>query len=351
MSNVLVAPTEAAVANAAGIQKTISMHISPATQKAYAQQMKTLLAFYKENGWEFLPLLENGELNESRFLEQVLSYLQNRFDEGRTLSTMIKTLSAVKHFTSYENQRAFSSLFLLPVKAFMEGMARQTKDYDPKKAEAFTLPQLEKLYASFDPTNGRDRRDKALIAMGIATALRSSSLGELKLKDISYFTKKDGLEGINVHLRFSKTDQHGAGVYIPVGRSPRKLLDPVGAFYAWLSVLDHEYGITPATDPDFPLFPTIRGRERVMPSAMAHSSIAVTEMLRKRLVDAEMFTEAEAQRYSSHSLRATFITLSNAAHVPEKDIAVISGHKNMNSLRGYDRNGAVSSAQVDYLNG
>ena len=350
MSLLPIAHSEQNVALREGVLQTISMRVSSATQKAYAQCMKILFEDYAARGWDFLPTHENGDLDEQRFVEQVLSHLQARYEDGKTLSTLIKTLSAVKHHTSYDNQRAFSTLFYLPVRAFMEGMARQTKTQNPKKAEAFTIAQLSRLYASMNPHNARDRRDKALISLGIATALRSSSLGELKLKDITNFTKHDGLDGINVNLRFSKTDQHGHGVSIPVGRSPRKNLDPVGAYYAWLVVLRDELGVSPSINPEFPLFPTVRGHARIMFTPMAHSSIALTDMLRKRLVDAEICTEVEAQRYSSHSLRATFITLSNQANVSEKDIAVISGHKNMNTLRGYDRSTAERSAQVDYLN-
>ena len=61
-------------------------------------------------------------------------------------------------------------------------------------------------------------------------------------------------------------------------------------------------------------------------------------------------TEAEVDRYSSHSLRATFITLSFSAGVPERDIAAVSSHKSA-AIREYDRRSAEAHAQIHYLAG
>jgi integrase len=334
----------APVLNRSAILHTIASEISDSTRKAYAQEMKSFATAFESNGWAIFPLNEKGELNESLFVEQVLSYLQGLHDSGLTYSTIVKTLSAVKHYASYENQRAFSTLFYKPVKAFMEGLARQTKAHSPRKAEALTLEQLSTLYKSLSKHSARDIRDRAMFAVGIATALRSQSLADLTLADVS---PAISIDGVNIHLRFSKTDQHGKGLYIPVARS--KKLDPIKALNAWIAVMAL-YGYTKAATPDAPLFPTVRGQRGVMASKMAHPSIAITQTLRTRLVEAEIVTVEQAAAYSSHSLRATFITLSNQAGVAEKDIASVSGHKDMTTLRSYDRTTAEKSAQTDYLN-
>lgn len=342
----IATPTATPVKNRDAVLATIADELSSSTQKAYAQEMKSLLSYYETNSWEFYPKSEDGSLNESLFLEQVLSYIQVLSEQGKTFSTLNKTFAAIKHYASYDNQRAYSCLFFKPAKAFMEGVARQKKAHAPKKAQALTVANLQTLYKSLNTHLPRDIRDKAVIAIGIATALRSQSLADLTLTDVSPAVSMNGL---NIRLRFSKTDQTGRGVFIPVARSTRRKLDPVNALNEWLSVLA-AFGYTKETTPTMALFPTVRGQRGVQNAAMAHSSIAITQMLRSRLTDVGITTEAQALAYSSHSLRATFITLSNAAGVTEKDIATISGHTDMNTLRGYDRASAEKSAQATYLN-
>lgn len=334
------------VANRDAILSTIADEVASSTQKAYAQSLKGLLAFYEQQGWDFYPQSGDVARDSAMFTERVLSYLRHLADNGRTLSTINKALAAVKNRTSFENPLFYSALHSKPVKAFMEGLARQGKEHSPRKAQAFTLDDLNLIYKSITAHTPRDIRDKALIALGVATALRSSNLGELTLADI---TPAVAIDGVNVRVRFSKTDQTGQGVFIPVARFSKRRFDPVKALTDWLAVL-RSFGYTKETHPKFPLFPVIRGLRGVQESAMRHPSIAITEMLRQRVVEASVASPAQAEAYSSHSLRATFITLSNQAGVAEKDIARVSGHKDMTTLRGYDRTSAEMSAQTAYLN-
>ena len=325
------------------ILSTIRDENASSTQKAYRQSLSTLNKFFELNRWNFYPTRE-GQADYSLFVEQTLSYLRHLADEGRSISTINKTLAAVKWVTSYENPTFHAALQTKPVKAFMEGLTRQSRGSLPKKAEAFTVGDLTALYKHLDRTHSpRSIRDKALISLGIATALRSSSLAALTLSDV---TPAATIDGLNVRVRFSKTDQRGKGTFIPVARAKKRLLDPVRAVNAWLSILS-TYGYTSATHPDFPLFPALRGTKGVQPTPMLHPSVTITDLLRGLVVDAEISTTPV--RFSSHSLRATFITLSNQAGVAEKDIALISGHRDMNTLRSYDRTTAEKSAQTDYL--
>jgi len=348
MTSMLVTPnTNAApVVNREAIISTMADEVATSTQKAYAQAMRTLRAFYAEREWDFYPNSSDAPKDASLFVEHVLSYLRHIADQGRTFSTVNKTLAAVKNLTSFENPPMYSALHARPVKSFMEGLARQTRAHDPKKAQAFTLEELSTLYKSLSGHTARDIRDKSLLSLGIATALRSQSIADLTLSDV---TPALSIDGVNIRVRFSKTDQQGRGTYIPVARAKKKRLDPVVALKAWLAVLS-AFGYTKETHPDFPLFPTIRGQRGIQASEMLHPSVAITEMVRSRLVEAEIVSTAQAAAYSSHSLRATFITLSNQAGVAEKDIALVSGHKDMNTLRSYDRTTAEQSAQSDYLN-
>ena len=75
----------------------------------------------------------------------------------------------------------------------------------------------------------KDIRDRALLLIGFAGALRRSELVALDVADIEHVRR-----GIVLHLRRSKTDQDGQGqkIAIPFGRTR---WCPVAALDAWLA--------------------------------------------------------------------------------------------------------------------
>ena len=80
----------------------------------------------------------------------------------------------------------------------------------------------------------KDIRDRALLLIGFAGALRRSELVSLDVADIDHVRR-----GLTLHLRHSKTDQDGQGdkIAIPFGRSR---CCPVLALDAWLSAVRHQ---------------------------------------------------------------------------------------------------------------
>lgn len=336
-----------AVANRAAVVETIEEQLSPATRKAYTGALSGVEVWFAERGWDFYPAGDPTAV-QGVFVERVLSYLRAIADEGKTLSTVNKVLSAVKWKVSFEAPVFYGALCSRVVKAFMSGLARQNKDVEVKQAEAFTLTELEKVYRYLDAEGTvRALRDKALIAVGVASALRSSSLGELQLRDV---LPAATMEGLLLKVRFSKTDQTGQGFLIPVAKFSKRLFCPVQALNDWLGVM-RAYGFEKTASPKAHLFPVVRGGRGVRGlEGLAHPSITITDMLRQRVVQAGVRDSVEAAAvFSSHSLRATFITLSSQAGVSEGKIAAVSGHKDMNTLRGYDRSTVEQFAQTAYL--
>ena len=78
--------------------------------------------------------------------------------------------------------------------------------------------------------NIKDLRDRALLLIGFASALRRSELVALDCRDIERVR-----QGLIIHLRKSKTDQDGLGrkIGVPFGRSK---CCPVAALERWLEV-------------------------------------------------------------------------------------------------------------------
>ena len=325
---------------------TIENNLTESTRDAYHQELTTLTQQYEANRWSLYPVSDDGNLDAPRYLTQVLSYLQQRADSGLSISTINKTLCAVKWDASRTNPHAAGLLAMKQVTAFMAGLQRTKRGDSVKKAHALTVAQLTTLHAHLRKNRTvRTVRDRAIIAFGIATALRASNITDLKLKDLSPTLTYDGY--LNT-VRWSKTDQTGQGYTVPVKSADSKQLDPVAAVREWLTILA-SLGYTKETHPDFPLFPVMRGNT-VKEQEIANPAITLTKLIRDRLTEAGITTEQTAGQYSSHTLRSTFITLSSQAGVSERNIATVSGHKSMTVLRSYDRTSLETFAQTDYLN-
>lgn len=164
-------------------------------------------------------------------------------------------------------------------------------------------------------------RDRALILIGFAGAMRRSELVGLDVTDLAIAD-----EGLVVHIRKSKTDQLGAGrkVGIPHGEHPDTC--PVKAVQAWL---DHS-GID-----EGPLFRSVNRHGHVMPTRL--SDRAVAEVVKRSLLAAGK----SARRYAGHSLRAGLITQAATAGVSERSIQDQSGHKSLAVMRRYIRDGSL----------
>lgn len=164
-------------------------------------------------------------------------------------------------------------------------------------------------------------RDRALILLGFAGAMRRSELVGLDVTDVAL-----GEDGLVVVIRKSKTDQVRAGrkIGIPFGTNPDTC--PVRAVIAWIEEAEIEEG---------PLFRAVNRHGQVMDTAL--SGRAVANVVKRRLVDAGM----SARGYAAHSLRAGLITQAAMAGVSERAIQDQSGHKSLAVMRRYIRDGSL----------
>lgn len=332
------------------VVEVINASLSPATRRAYETVVAQYAAFVRNTDRQAYPFLEDGTIDTDGYIAGVLIYLNTLMSEGKTLSTLNKHLAALKWDASRTNPRFEALLHSAPVKAFTQGAARNLRSHSPRKAQALTVEQLTALYAYLSKKHTlRSIRDKALLSIGIAGALRSSNIALLTLADVSPALRLTG--GYLLHIRHSKTDQTGEGAFIPVASSANYRLDPTRHLRLWLTLMEGLHSYTPASHPDLPLFPTIRGTHGLTSDPIAVASLTITHLLRKHMTDAGITTVEEAEAFSSHSLRATFITLSSQAGVPEASIAAVSGHRDMGTLRSYDRSTVERHAQTDYLGG
>jgi integrase len=183
-----------------------------------------------------------------------------------------------------------------------------------------TVPILRAMVDALPPGPG-GLRDRALLLVGFAAALRRSELVALDVSDVA-----ERQEGLAVTIRRSKTDPDGAGrqVGVPYGSNPATC--PVRNLRVWL---DHA-GIT-----DGALF---RPVDRHGTIGSGRLSPAGANRLVQRAVTR---TAIDPRPYSAHSLRAGLATAAAEAGVSERAIMNQTGHRSLVVARGYIRTGSL----------
>ena len=157
--------------------------------------------------------------------------------------------------------------------------------------------------------------------MGYALGLRASDLCALRIEDLN----PAGHGGLDVLVRFSKTDQDGAGETLALAEGVREVTCPVRAVRAWLAALA-ERGVTSG-----PLFRAVgKGRtQRLGTTALTTRSVDL--VLERAAGRAGVSTTG----LSPHSLRRGFATTAYAQGVSEKEISRTGRWKSL-VVRTYD---------------
>jgi site-specific recombinase XerD len=256
-------------------------------------------------------------------------YLAHLADAGLKASTIERRAAAIRfgHKAKGEEPPTNSEA----VKAVMRGIRRTIGTAPERKAPATveTIDSMLRALVRGVPKPGRAMprclgedvarlqalRDRAIILVAFAAALRRSELVALELEDVTWHKL-----GIVLRIRRSKTDQEAAGKSIPVPEG--KKLRPVRALKAWLKAAGIASG---------PLFRPIDRHGHVGADALTDRSVA-------RVIKAAAAAAGlDPRTFSGHSPRAGFITEALDHGVDPFRVMNISGHKRVDTLRIYDR--------------
>lgn len=204
------------------------------------------------------------------------------------------------------------------VRTTLAGIRRE-KGTAPNQKSPVLTADLRGMVASL-PDTLAGTRDRALLLLGFAGALRRSELVGLDVEDVD-----DRSDGLVITVVRSKTDQEGAGrrIGIPYGSYPGSC--PVRAVRAWLERSGIEHG---------PLFRPVR-HGKVLDSRLSGRSVA---LIVKRVGATVGF---DPINYAGHSLRAGLVTSAAAAGVAERAIQNQTGHRSLPTLRRYIRDGSL----------
>jgi integrase len=285
----------------ASVRAYLAAEKSSSTRRAYASDWNDFATWCGVAGEAPLPATPIS----------VARYIAALADGGRKVSTIERRIAAIRYLHNAAGHEPPTNTE--GVKAVMRGI-RRTKGARPTRKKPATAELLEQALALL-PDTLIGLRDRALILVGFAAALRRSELVDLKVNDVEFRPK-----GILIQIRHSKTDQDAIGEAVPVPRGGK--LRPV----FWL-----EHWIAAAGIAEGPIFREVDRHGRVGARALTSGSVA-------RIVK-KVFRAAglEAGDFSGHSLRAGFVTSALDNHVDNFKIMRITRHKKVDTLKVYDR--------------
>ena len=203
------------------------------------------------------------------------------------------------------------------VRKTWRGILRTKGEAQSRKAPLL-IDDLRKMMTAL-PDTLTGYRDRAIILLGFAGAMRRSELVALNMSDLE-LTK----EGFVIVLHRSKTDQTGKGRKIGIPFGQHKETCPVRAVQKW---------IDQAKISDGPLFRKVNRFGRVEEKRLVPYSVALIVQSAFKLIG------RNPRRFGGHSLRAGLATSAAMAGVEERSIQEQTGHKSLKTLRSYIRDG------------
>jgi integrase len=249
--------------------------------------------------------------------DTVASYLAAHAD-ALSVATLVRRLASISK--AHEARALPNPTRSELVRATMRGIKR-TRSCAQHEARPLLKDDLLLVLDAMGMGIGlKAMRDRALLLIGFAGALRRSELVGLDVGDIEHVR-----QGIVLHLRHSKTDQegHGQKIGIPHGRTR---WCPVTVLNAWVTAS----GITEGA-----LFRPVDRHGRIQTMRLSGEAIAL--VVRERVAAAAF----DPALYSGHSLRAGLATSAAQAGVPTWRIRAQTRHASDTMLARYIRTGEL----------
>ena len=267
------------------------------TQRAYKSDLKQFKQWCRETGQSELPATAST----------LAAYVSHLADTHKWASINRK-LAAISKLHELNNLD-------LPTKdkafrAVMEGIKR-TNGVRQKQAPAFKMKELKIVLQGIDTATNAGLRDKCLILLGFAGAYRRSELVSLNIEDVQFSD-----DGVIINLSKSKTNQYGEAEEKAFFYSPEADFCPIRNLKQWIGRLEKSTG---------PLFVRVRKGDKMTEERL--NDMTVYETVKKYMGD----------RYSAHSLRASFITIAKINGADDSEIMRQSKHKTSLMIQRYTR--------------
>jgi site-specific recombinase XerD len=274
------------------------------TWRAYEADWKAFLAWCQSVEQAALPATPTT----------VAPFLAAQATLGFAPSTLGRRLAAIR--LMHVGARLPSPHDAIEVDEVMRGIRRAWKRPPTQKAPAVD-DEIKRMVDTVKPQTLKGLRDRALLLLGFAGALRRSELVALNAE---HFTARD--EGFSVLIASSKADQEGEGQVVAIMRVHNSPYCPVQAVCDWTVAAAISTGA---------VFRRLHRGDTVGTSRLTAQSVA--------LVIKELATNVglDSSRYAGHSLRSGFLTSAARNRASIFKMADQSRHKSLDVLREYVR--------------
>lgn len=166
-------------------------------------------------------------------------------------------------------------------------------------------------------------RDRALLLIGFAGALRRSEIVKIKLEHVKFVK-----EGIELLIPWSKTGRRDLA--IPFGSNPETC--PVRSLQEWLRCSGIIQGF---------VFPAINKWGQIQPNGLTDRAVSLiiqrNPYIKQLMEDGKSNPNKGVPDFGGHSLRAGFVSQAINNGVPEHIIMAHTGHKKSDTLKKYIR--------------
>jgi len=212
-----------------GARDTLAAAKAASTQKAYASDWRRFCDFCEARNVEALPAHP----------DIVALFIHVEAEAGIAPVTIGRRIAAITHHhrdagLTSPSARDGAGVIAAMLAGVRRKYARKKEQKSPVQADV-----LKAMLASIEGMGVRARRDRAILALGMAGAFRRSELAALRLEDLKFTNT-----GLRITIPKSKRDQEGAGQTIAISR---RALHPAGHVAAPLAACGRA---RPARPPD-----------------------------------------------------------------------------------------------------
>lgn len=279
---------------------------SSATRRAYDSDWAIFTAWCAAHELASLPATP----------EVVAVFASDQATAGLNPSTINRRVAAIGHHHRANGYPAPTALPTAGRLAEVLAGIRAEHGGAKRKKHPADAAALRNMLATIEGDGLRAVRDRAILAIGMAAALRRSEIVALDVDHVGIVP-----EGLRLTIVRSKTDQARQGVVIAIPEGSR--IRPKALLLDWMAAAGHGEG---------PLFRRLSRLDSLTPAPMSDRAIA-------RLVQHHAAAAGyDPTVFAGHSLRAGFLTEGAAQGATIFKLQEVSRHKSIQVLSEYVRN-------------
>lgn len=227
--------------------------------------------------------------------------------------------------------RGYESPYRPDIQLLMKGIARLSPPQEGKwPLSVLDIKAISDLIDR-DQNVVRGRRDRAMLLLGFAAALRRSELVGLEIDHLRF-----ELRGLTIHIVRSKTDPEGTGHYIAVPYAHTRQYCPVRSLQAWLRALNASRG---------PVFRRVWQSGKIGAEKLSPQSFCST--IQRYAIRIGL----DPSHFGAHSVRSGFCVSSLDAGASAEEIRRVTRHKSLKGLDPYLRHASLFALNTTALLG